>query len=67
MVRKLILSKDKEISISKDAGELFPDNFVKATNGNYVLEIMNNCLDTIFEYVHNFYPKVFRPMLFLSN
>ena len=67
MVRKLILSKDKEISISKDAGELFPDDFVKATNGNYVLEIMNNCLDTIFEYVHSFYPKVFRPMLFLSN
>lgn len=31
------------------------------------LDIMNNCIDTIFELVQVSYPKVYRPALYLSN
>ncbi|MDY5784194.1 MAG: SEC-C metal-binding domain-containing protein [Gemmiger sp.] len=67
MLVELELAKNRKITISDDAGELFPHDQIKSINGNCVLEIMNNCLDTIYDYMRNYYPKVFRPKLFLSD
>ncbi len=59
--------EDKTYKISKDAQDFFLDDPIKQANAAISLDLMNNCLDTIFDLVKTRYPKVFRPDLYISE
>ena len=66
MITEVNLDGEK-YRLSTDAKDFFQDDQVKQGNAAIVLDLMNNCLDTIFNLVKPHYPKAFRPMLYLSE
>ena len=66
MITEVNLDGEK-YRLSTDAKDFFQDDQVKQGNAEIVLDLMNNCLDTIFNLVKPHYPKAFRPMLYLSE
>ena len=69
-MRLLILNlklDNKTYKISKNAQDFFLDDPIKQTNAAISLDLMNNCLDTIFDLVKTKYPKAFRPELYIAE
>lgn len=52
---------------STDATDFFKDDGVKQYNAHSCLDIMQNCLDTIYDLVVGSYPRVFKPEIFLAD
>ncbi len=55
------------IHYSQNPHELFENDKIKQFNSMSVKDIMDNCLDTIYEFVKQEYPAVFRPALLFSD
>ena len=55
------------IHYSQNPHELFKNDKIKQFNSMSVKDIMDNCLDTIYEFVKQEYPAVFRPALLFSD
>ena len=54
-------------TISDNPAELFPDEPYKVAALKCALEIMNDCLDYIYDLMHSAYPHIFRPKIYLSS
>lgn len=52
--------------ISENPLELFPKEPYKVAALKSVLEMMNDCMDYIYDLVHSSNPKIFRPQIYLS-
>ena len=66
MITEVKLDGEK-YRLSTDAKDFFHDDRVKQGNAAVALDLMNNCLDTIYDLVKPHYPKAFRPKLYLSE
>lgn len=53
--------------VSEKPEELFLCDPYKAAALKCVAELMNDCLDNIYEIMHQVYPKTFRPQLYISS
>lgn len=63
---KLVIDK-KTYNLSETGLDLFPYDHIKAGRLYSALDIMNNCLDTIYELMRSEHPKAFRPKLYISD
>lgn len=66
MVEKRIVT-GKIYVISDNPVELFPKEPYKVVTLKIVLEMMNDCMDYIYDLVHSLNPKTFRPKIYLST
>lgn len=57
----------KAYSVSQTGMEFFTGDAVRHANVLITLDIMQNCLDTIYSLVHNHYPNAIKPDLFVSD
>lgn len=57
----------KKIRLTKDPSDIISSDTVLINNLNITLDIMNNCLDVIYDLVKTSYPAVYRPGLYLSD
>ena len=64
---KQITIGKKTYNISKTGTDLFPGDSTKCAQLFSALDLMNNCLDTIYAIMSGEYPKAFRPELFVSD
>ena len=53
--------------VSEKPEELFPCDPYKAAALKCAAELMNDCMDNIYEIMHQVYPKTFRPQLYISS
>ena len=66
MIQKKYIGKEIHI-VAEQPEELFPHDLYKASALKCASELMNNCLDNIYEIMHPAYPKTFRPRLYISS
>lgn len=59
--------KGKEYSVSQTGMEFFTGDTVRHTNLLITLDLMQNCLDTIYRLVHKCYPKAVMPDLLVTD
>ena len=57
----------KQIILMKTPLDVLIDNNVIKKNLEITLDVMNNCIDTIYHLVKSRYPNVYRPTLYLSS
>ena len=53
--------------ISKDPTDFFKDNLLMQQKCCVALDMMKDCLDYIYELLKPFYPRVFKPELYISD
>ncbi len=66
MIQRKFIGSEIHI-VSEKPEELFPCDLYKMAALKCVAELMNDCLDNIYEIVHPAYPKTFRPQLYISS
>lgn len=57
----------KVFHCSKSAADFFKDDPIKQFNADVCIDIMQNCIDTIYDMLVNDYPNVFKPELFFAE
>lgn len=66
MIQRKFIGSEIHI-VSEKPEELFPCDPYKAAALKCAAELMNNCMDNIYEIMHQVYPKTFRPQLYISS
>ncbi len=56
-----------EYSCSMTASDFFCDDPIKQANLHITLDLMQNCLDTIYDHVVSHYPQVYKPTLYIAD
>ena len=64
---KQIIIDGQTYNLSETGLDIFPNDRIKSGLLYSALDIMNNCLDTIFKIMTGEFPKAFRPKLYVSN
>lgn len=55
------------IKITQNPEDFYCHDAIKLAYCKSALDLMNNCLDTIYQTVHSHYPTAFRPDIYLSD
>lgn len=66
MIRKIRIL-GQEYSYSSDARDFFCDSPIKQENLSITLDLMKNCIDTIYELVASTYPRVYKPDIYIAD
>lgn len=53
--------------LSTSGRDFYTDDIVKQVNAGIALDIMNNCLDVVYDITKPAFPKVFKPVLYLTD